>query len=89
MAYTVRIKPQTYTVFEVTPMYYSFIFNYESSQSVIACALNMTTGNCILDKNDKTSVPRLNYKGSVTNGQLSQERKGRVKITNPFSDSVA
>lgn len=49
----------------------------------------MTTGNCIEDKNDKSSVPRINYKGSITNGRLSQERKGRIKITNPFSDSVA
>ncbi len=70
-------------------MFYNFIFSYESSQSVITCALNMTTGNCISDTEDRINAPRLNFKGNVTNAQLSKDRKGRIKITNPFSDSVA
>jgi hypothetical protein len=47
LAYTVRIQPQSYTVFEVTPMYYQFTFKYSSSQSVIACPLSPETGTCI------------------------------------------
>lgn len=69
-------------------MFYNSAFSYESTQSIIACALNMKTGKCI-DVKDKTTIPKLSYKGTITEVSLSSDRKGRIKITNPFSDSVA
>ena len=88
LAYTVRIQPQSYTVFEVTPMYYQFSFRYSSSQSVIVCPLSPKTGTCI-DVEDKSTIPRLSFEGTISKVELSTERRARVKVTNPFQDSIA
>ena len=69
-------------------MYYQFEFSYEASQSVIACALNPQTGNCV-NATDASTAPRLSYKGNITKIQMSQDRRAKVKITNPFPDSTA
>jgi len=42
----VRINPSAYTIFEITPMFYEFLFKYESSQSIIACVID-ESGECI------------------------------------------
>ena len=55
---------------------------------MIACSLNPETGMCLNVKDPKTA-PRLNYKGKITEAELSEDRKARVKITNPFLDSNA
>ena len=69
-------------------MFYEFDFSYEASQSVIACAINPTTGMC-LNASDPLTAPSLNYKGKITKASLSEDRKAKVKITNPFADSIA
>lgn len=38
---------------------------------------------------DKETLPRLSYEGVIKKVDLSAERRARVKITNPFSDSTA
>lgn len=69
-------------------MFYQYAFKYESSQSVIACALNMTTGVCV-NTDDRSTVPTLSFSGTIAAADLSADRRSRVKITNPFGDSVA
>ena len=50
--------------------------------------MNPTTGNC-LNATDSSTAPKLNYKGNITKAKLSHERRAKVKITNPFADSIA
>ena len=65
LPYSHRIKPQTYVIFEVTPIYYDFHFSFQSSQSVIACALNPETGRCVT-VNETITKPHLGYQGTIT-----------------------
>ena len=39
--------------------------------------------------NDRKTAPKLNYKGNITKVKMNADRKAKVKITNPFSDSIA
>ena len=50
--------------------------------------MNPETGMC-LNITDPTTRPRLNYKGVVDEASLTLDRKAKVKITNPFIDSIA
>jgi len=84
----VKIKPLTYSIFEVVPMFEQFFFNYESSQSVIACVLNETLNKCIDTNNTSVAPPKLSVKQTITDAKLTN-RKARIKITNPFADSIA
>lgn len=47
VAYTVKIQPNTYSIYEVVPIFYDFSFSYSSSQSIIVCPLNPETNSCI------------------------------------------
>jgi len=87
LTYTVKIKPNSYAIFEVVPIYYEFYFSYSSSQSVLACELDLNTNKCFNMGNNETITPKLAVKGELVK-QLEQ-RKHRVKITNPFTDSIA
>jgi hypothetical protein len=88
LTYTVRIQPQTFTIFEMTPIYFEFEFKYAASQSVIACAMDPDTGIC-LDLNDSSTKPHLALQGVVSKAKMTGDRRARIKITNPFSDSIA
>jgi hypothetical protein len=88
LTYTVKIQPNSFAIYEVVPIFYGFDFSYSASQSVIVCAINPTTNSCIDPTSSNLTAPNLGVKGSITKAQLV-DRKGRVKITNPFSDSIA
>ena len=47
LTYRVQIPANGYTIFEVVPIFYGFDFQFTSSQSVIACAVNMSTNRCL------------------------------------------
>ena len=88
LTYTVKIQPSSYAIYEVTPIFYDFSFSYSSSQSVIVCAVNPATNSCVDPQGEKLPNPNLSVKGEIEKATLT-DRKARVKITNPFSDSIA
>ena len=52
----------------------------------------MNTNTCLnttTTKINETVEPKLNYKGSITHAQMSADRKTRVMIANPFSNTAA
>lgn len=87
VTYTVKIAPNTFAIYEVVPIFYDFSFSYSSSQSIIVCSINPKTNSCI-DPEGNNSTPNLGVKGVLTKAHLV-DRKARIKITNPFSDSIA
>ena len=70
------------------PIFKEFYFTYESSQSVIACVINQTLNQCLDITKDELAKPKISVKETITNVTL-QNRKAQIKITNPFSDSIA
>jgi hypothetical protein len=64
LGYIIRINPNSFTIFEITPIFYEFLFKYESSQTIIVCALNMTTGDCLNMNNSINNV--FTEKGEIT-----------------------
>jgi hypothetical protein len=88
LTYTVKLQPSSYSIYEVVPIFHGFDFTYSSSQSVIVCALNPKTNTCIDPQGPQQNAPNLATRGSITKAELI-DRKARIKITNPFSDSVA
>jgi hypothetical protein len=88
LTYTVKLQPNSYSIYEVVPIYNSFDFTYSSSQSIIVCAINPKTNACIDPDSPKVTPPNLGTRGSITKAELLN-RKARIKMTNPFSDSIA
>lgn len=88
LTYTVKLQPSSYSIYEVVPIFHGFDFTYSSSQSVIVCAINPKTNTCIDPQGSQQNAPNLATRGSITKAELI-DRKARIKITNPFSDSVA
>jgi hypothetical protein len=88
LTYTVKIQPNSFAIYEVVPIFYDFSFSYSASQSVIVCSINPQTNSCLDPKGEKLANPNLGVKGVITKAQLA-DRKAMIKITNPFSDSIA
>jgi len=69
LAYTVKIQPNSFSVFEVTPIFYEFSFSYTSSQSVIACVVNLAN-QCVSFNGTELTTPKLSFKGEITEAIL-------------------
>lgn len=88
VTYTQKIAPNSFVIFQITPIFFNFFFRYVATQSVIACKLGSKTGTCINPSGNVDLFPNLATRGMISGTEVGQ-RTYRVKITNPFEDSTA
>lgn len=86
VSYTVRVPPNSNTVFEIHQIYGNSTFKFHSTRTVMACFLNSITNVC--ENNGTNSKANLLTEGILVLEDMSLHNN-RIEIYNPFDDNAA